>query len=129
MIDDASETGKKRVIGLRVGGEHGTLSTVAISLILRADDRHSKVVGLDEDNLGVVLRQVHMVEATLHKPIELHRLTSSLEVGHQSSMCYKVATAQTQEAREESVGSRESRHIYVGTPSLPQYPTEQTERV
>ena len=95
MIDDASETGKKRVIGLRVGGEHGTLSTVAISLILRADDRHSKVVGLDEDNLGVVLRQVHMVEATLHKPIELHRLACSLKVGYERGVGYQLAPAQT----------------------------------
>ena len=67
---------------MRVGGEHGTLCAVTISLILRANDRHGIVGSLDEDNLGVVLRQVHMVETTLHKPIELHSLTSSLEVGH-----------------------------------------------
>ena len=90
---------------MRVGGEHGTLCAVAISLILRANDRNGIVGSLDEDNLGVILRKMHMVETTLHKPIELHSLTSSLEVGHQSSMCNQVATAQTQEAREESVGS------------------------
>lgn len=78
IIDDRAETIKKRVEGEGVGSDHRTLGTVAIGLILRRYHRHLVVVVLNEYYLGVVLSQIYMVEATLHKPIELHRLSCCL---------------------------------------------------
>ena len=59
---------------------------------------------LDKHNLRVVLRQMHMVEAALHKPIELHRLARRLKVGYERGVGYQLAPAQTQKTAEESVG-------------------------
>lgn len=92
IIDDRAETIKKRVEGKGVGSDHRTLGTVAIGLILRRYHSHLVVVVLNEYYLGVVLSQIHMVEATLHKPIELHRLSCCLKVGYESGIGNKVAT-------------------------------------
>ena len=72
---------------------------------MRRNDRHSNVSSLDEHNLRVVLSKKHVVEAALHKPIELHRLASSLEVGDERSVVDELTATKAQEAREESVGS------------------------
>ncbi|MDY4442494.1 MAG: hypothetical protein SPE27_09685 [Prevotella sp.] len=57
---------------------------------MRRNDRHSNVSSLDEHNLRVVLPQEHVVEAALHKPIELHRLASSLEVCDECGVVDKI---------------------------------------
>ncbi len=111
-------------------GEHGALGPPAIGLILRGDDRNSLAgLALDEHNLGVVLSKVDRIEAIGHQMLEPHGLLRGLEIGQQDGVPHQSLALEIQEAGQKLLTCGKSGNINIGTPDLPENPSQQAERM
>ena len=84
-------------------GDQRTLGTVAIRLVLTADDRHRPAVVLHQYHLRVVLCQIYGIEVLLHLLIELAGFLRGLQVSQQHTFQYQVFFLQVVEATEEGI--------------------------
>lgn len=112
------------------GREHGALGPSSIGLILRSDDGN-RLAGLtlDKHDLGVVLSKVDRIKAIGHEVLEPHGLSRGFEVGQQHRVSHQAFALEIQEAGQKLLTRGKSGNINIGTPDLPENPSQQAERV
>ncbi len=109
--------------------DESTLRAVSVCLVLRTDDRDLPIIVTNQDNLGMVHRQIYVIEAVLHKTIQIDGLLRCLQVGDKHRMVDEPLAAEPVEARQESVRRRKRADVDIGRPGLLENPVKQTERM
>ena len=78
---------------IRLGSDDGTFRTVSTCLVLAGHYGHHPAFILYQKHLGMILRQVNIIENSTHESIQVNGLLGCLQVGHEDRMKYQAAFA------------------------------------
>lgn len=72
---------------------------------------------------------MHLVKAAVHQFAQSDGLSAGFQVCQKYCMGYEVFLSEVIEAGKELLTCRVGRDVHVATPDLPEYPSQQAERV